>query len=192
MGFCAARHRPHDRHVDGSAHHGPDGVLHWVELALAAPVVFIVGYPVLRAAFVALFHGNFNMDLLIALGTIASFATGIMKVSGMQVESFAMVGSMIMGFHLVGTYLEASAKGRASQAIRALIELGARSAHIIVDGQEVEVPIEQVDPGDVMVVRPGEKIPTGGPVEGEAIALTLKTKATWTSTRASCAARSCC
>ena len=139
-------------------------VLHWVELALAAPVIFVVGYPVLRAAFVALFHGNFNMDLLIALGTIASFATGIMKVSGLQVESFAMVGSMIMGFHLVGTYLEASAKGRASQAIRALIELGARSAHIIVDGQEVEVPIEQVDPGDVMVVRPGEKIPTDGTV----------------------------
>jgi Cu+-exporting ATPase len=137
---------------------------HWAELILAAPVVFVVGYPVLRAAFVALFHGNFNMDLLIALGTIASFATGVMNVAGMQVESFAMVGSMIMGFHLVGTYLEASAKGRASKAIRALIELGARTAHIIVDDQEVEVPIEQVDPGDIMVVRPGEKIPTDGTI----------------------------
>ncbi|MCE5193815.1 MAG: heavy metal translocating P-type ATPase [Candidatus Cryosericum sp.] len=135
---------------------------HWVELVLAAPVIFVVGYPVLRAAFVALFHGNFNMDILIALGTIASFATGIMNVAGMQVESFAMVGSMIMGFHLIGTYLEAAAKGRASRAIRALIELGARTAHIIVDDQEVEVPIEQVDPGDIMVVRPGEKIPTDG------------------------------
>ncbi|MGB9666462.1 MAG: heavy metal translocating P-type ATPase [Candidatus Cryosericum sp.] len=137
---------------------------HWAELVLAAPVIFAVGYPVLRAAFVALFHGNFNMDLLIALGTIASFATGVMNLAGMQVESFAMVGSMIMGFHLVGAYLEASAKGRASMAIRALIELGARTAHIIVDDQEVEVPIEQVDPGDIMVVRPGEKIPTDGTI----------------------------
>lgn len=137
---------------------------HWGELVLAAPVVFVVGYPVLRAAFVALFHGNFNMDILIALGTIASFATGVMNVAGMHVESFAMVGSMIMGFHLVGAYLEASAKGHASRAIRALIELGARTAHIIVDDQEVEVPIEQVDPGDIMVVRPGEKIPTDGTI----------------------------
>jgi len=80
----------------------------------------------------------------------------------MQIESFAMVGSMIMGFHLLGKYLEASAKGRASRAIRSLIELGARTARIIVDGQEVEIPIEQVDPGDIMVVRPGEKIPTDG------------------------------
>lgn len=137
-------------------------LLHVAELGLAVPVIFIVGYPVLRTALVALVHGNFNMDILIALGTLASFATGVMNLAGMQIESFAMVGAMIMGFHLLGKHLEASAKGRASRAIRALIELGAKTARIIVDGQEVEVPIEQVDPGDTMVVRPGEKIPTDG------------------------------
>jgi Cu+-exporting ATPase len=75
---------------------------------------------------------------------------------------------MIMAFHLLGRYIEESAKGRASQAIRKLLELGAKTAWIIQDGREVEVPIEDVQVGDVIVVRPGEKIPTDGLVrEGE-------------------------
>jgi Cu+-exporting ATPase len=83
---------------------------------------------------------------------------------------------MIMAFHLTGRYVEASAKGRASQAIRKLLELGAKTARILVDGPstssghgtEQEVPIDEVQPGDVMVIRPGEKIPTDGVVvEGE-------------------------
>jgi Cu+-exporting ATPase len=71
---------------------------------------------------------------------------------------------MIMAFHLTGRYVEESAKGRASQAIRKLLELGAKTARVLVDGQEIEVPIERVTVGDVMIVRPGEKIPTDGVV----------------------------
>jgi Cu+-exporting ATPase len=75
---------------------------------------------------------------------------------------------MIMTFHLTGRYVEASAKGRASQAIRRLLELGAKTARVLVDGLEREVPIEAVQVGDVMVVRPGERVPTDGTiVEGE-------------------------
>jgi Cu+-exporting ATPase len=75
---------------------------------------------------------------------------------------------MIMAFHLTGRYVEASAKGRASQAIRKLLELGAKTARILVNGNEREVHIDEVQPGDLMVIRPGEKIPTDGVVvEGE-------------------------
>jgi Cu+-exporting ATPase len=80
------------------------------------------------------------------------------------VANYAGVAAMIMAFHLTGRYVEESAKGRASQAIRKLLELGAKTARVLVDGQEIEVPIERVTVGDVMIVRPGEKIPTDGVV----------------------------
>jgi Cu+-exporting ATPase len=101
------------------------------------------------------------------LGTGASFLTGLATFIA-PVPSYAGVSAMIMAFHLTGRYVEASAKGRASEAIRKLLELGAKSARILVDGVEHEVPIEQVQVGDVMIVRPGEQMPTDGViVEGE-------------------------
>lgn len=71
---------------------------------------------------------------------------------------------MIMTFHLTGRFVEEKAKGRASDAIRKLINLGAKSANVLRDGSEVQVPIDAVQPGDVLIVRPGEKIPTDGVV----------------------------
>jgi len=82
--------------------------------------------------------------------------------------NYAGVSGMIMSFHLLGRYIEAKAKGRASQAIRKLLELEAKTARIVVDGEEKEVPLDEVEVGNVMVVRPGEKIPTDGVViEGQ-------------------------
>jgi Cu+-exporting ATPase len=134
---------------------------------LAAPVLFWVGRRTYVAAWRSTIHGAPNMDALIALGTGASFLTGIATFFA-PIPSYAGVSAMIMAFHLTGRYIEASAKGRASEAIRKLLELGAKSAHVLVDGVEREVPIEQVQVGDVMVVRPGEQIPTDGLVlEGE-------------------------
>jgi Cu+-exporting ATPase len=136
-------------------------------LLLAVPVLFWVGRHTYVAAWSSSVHGAPNMDALIALGTGASFLTGILTFV-LAVPSYAGVSAMIMTFHLTGRYVEASAKGRASQAIRKLLELGAKSARILVGGVEQEVPIEQVQVGDVMVVRPGEQIPTDGVViEGE-------------------------
>ncbi len=136
-------------------------------LLLAAPVLFWVGRRTYIAAWSSTVHGAPNMDALIALGTGASFLTGVATFFA-PVPSYAGVSAMIMAFHLTGRYVEASAKGRASQAIRKLLELGAKSARILVDGQEKEIPIEAVQVGDVMVVRPGEQIPTDGiVVEGE-------------------------
>ncbi len=136
-------------------------------LLLAAPVLFWVGRRTYVAAYKSSIHGAPNMDALIALGTGASFLTGIATFFA-PIPTYAGVSAMIMAFHLTGRYVEASAKGRASQAIRKLLELGARTARVLVDGAERELPIEAVQVGDVMVVRPGEKIPTDGVVvEGE-------------------------
>ena len=133
-----------------------------IEILLAIPVIFVAGFDTQKNAFKALIHGNFNMDLLISLGTIASFSTGIIKILGINVFNFSFIGAMIMFFHLLGKYLEALTKGRASKEIRKLLELEAKKARIIVDDTEVEVNIKELDIGDIMIIRPGEKIPTDG------------------------------
>jgi len=141
-------------------------------LLLAVPVLFWVGQHTYVAAWRSSIHGAPNMDALIAMGTGASFLTGIATFFA-PIPTYAGVAAMIMAFHLTGRYVEASAKGRASQAIRKLLELGAKTARILErmesgEWREREVPIDEVQPGDVMVVRPGEKIPTDGVVvEGE-------------------------
>jgi len=136
-------------------------------IILAAPVLFWLGLPTVRSALKAVSHRNTNMDVLITMGTLMSFLTGPAYFLT-PIFNYAGVGAMIMSFHLTGRYFEAKAKGRASQAIRRLIKLEAKSARIIVDGVEKEVPIQEVNVGDIMVVRPGEKIPTDGVVvEGE-------------------------
>ncbi len=130
-------------------------------IVLALPVLFWVGRPTYRGAWAAVSHKHANMDTLIALGTGVSLLTGPAWFF-FPVANYAGVAAMIMAFHLTGRYVEESAKGRASQAIRKLLELGAKTARIERDGVEVEVPIEDVQVGDLMVVRPGEKIPTDG------------------------------
>jgi Cu+-exporting ATPase len=128
---------------------------------LAAPVVFWVGGETLKSGVRALFHGSANMDSLIAIGALSAFATGP-AVFFTPIENYAGTSAMIMAFHLTGRYIENKAKGRASQAIKKLLQLEAKTATILVNGEEKEVSLEQVAVGDVMVVRPGEKIPTDG------------------------------
>ena len=132
-------------------------------MALALPVLVWPGRPTFRSAWSSVTHGSANMDVLIAMGTSASWISGPLSLVT-PLASYAGVAAMIMAIHLTGRYIEASAKGRASQAIRKLLQLGAKTAHILVDGEEYEVPLAQVKVGDVMVVRPGDKVPTDGVV----------------------------
>lgn len=137
-------------------------------IVLASPVLFWLGLPTFSSAIKSVWHKSTNMDVLITLGTSSSFATGLAMVLGAPIANYAGISAMIMAFHLTGRYIETKAKGRASQAIRRLLELGAKTAHILVDGEEKEVSIKNVNVGDIMIVRPGEKIPTDGEViEGE-------------------------
>jgi len=136
-------------------------------ILLAVPVLFWAGLPTFQSAFKAISHRSANMDVLIMMGTTMAFITGPASFVT-SILNYAGVSAMIMAFHLTGRFFESKAKGRASQAIRRLLKLEAKYARILVDGEEREVPIQEVKVGDVMIVRPGEKIPTDGVViEGE-------------------------
>jgi len=132
-----------------------------VILVLGFPVIFIFGWNIIKSGIRGLFTFYFNMDSLIALGTIVAYATGIFSFTGI-VQDYSGVAAMIMAFFTTGKYVEAIARGRASQEIRKLLELGAKNSRILRNNQEIEVSIEEVKVGDIMVIRPGEKIPTDG------------------------------
>ncbi|MCD5415929.1 heavy metal translocating P-type ATPase [Candidatus Bipolaricaulota bacterium] len=139
-------------------------------LILAAPAVFIAGRQTLYSGVKAAVHRAPTMDTLIGLGAAAAYLTGFIVVSaelgfGPRLLNFSGVAAMIIAFHLTGRYIEAIAKGRASQAIKRLLSLGAKTARVLRDGAEVEVPIDEVVAGDLMLVRPGEKVPTDGMIE---------------------------
>ncbi len=136
----------------------------WAVVILAAPVLAIAGWHTYRSALRSLTQLTANMDTLIMLGSSSAFVTGPLSLAGLPVFNYAGVGAMIMAFHLTGRYVEARARGRASRAIRQLLELGAKTARVLRDGEETEVSVEDIEVGDVMVVRPGEKIPTDGRV----------------------------
>src|SRR6056297_723408 len=136
-------------------------------IVLAIPPLFVFGRKTFITAYRAVSHGSANMDVLIAMGTGAAFITGP-AVFFTPIANYAGVSAMIMAFNLTGRYIEETAKGRASQAIRKLLELGAKTATIIENGNEKEVAIEDVQPGDIMLIKTGEKIPTDGEiVEGK-------------------------
>ncbi|WP_258807667.1 cation-translocating P-type ATPase [Pseudidiomarina sp. CB1] len=131
---------------------------------LAFPVVFLFGGAAThKSAWRSLINRTFNMDVLISLGSLPPYLIGLLGFF-FEMTSFIEMSATIMTFHLLGRYLEARAKGRASQAIRKLLTLGAKTAHIERDGQEIEIPVKELKLGDVMVIRPGDKIPTDGDI----------------------------
>ncbi len=133
-------------------------------MVLSLPVLFYAGGGVYVSAWKSTRGGAPNMDVLIALGTLASLSTGIMRAAGMGIASYAAVGAMIMGIHLTGRYLEARARGRASEAVQKLLKLAARTARLVTPEGEKEVPASMLKVGDFFAVRPGEKIATDGVV----------------------------
>ncbi|MGH3017744.1 MAG: heavy metal translocating P-type ATPase [Gaiellaceae bacterium] len=138
----------------------------WVALALATPVVLWAGWPFHRAAALNARHAAVTMDTLISIGTLAAWGwSTVVLVAGIEADTYFEVGAVITTLILVGRYLEERAKSRAGAALRALLELGAKEARVLRDGEEVLVPIDEVRVGDVFVVRPGEKIATDGVVE---------------------------
>ena len=154
----------------------PMGLEPWALLALATPVQFWAGWQFYRGLWVALRAGFADMNTLIAVGTsaaygyslVATIAPGAALRAGAEGHLYYDTAAMIVTLILLGRGLEARAKGRASEAIRRLAGLRARSARIIREGEELEVPVESVAVGDMVLVRPGERIPVDGSVlEGE-------------------------
>ncbi len=136
-----------------------------ITAVLAFPPIFIAGWETHRGTWRALRHGSANMDTLVTLGSLVPYLLSFLRF-WFAITTFVEMAASIMALHLVGRFLEARAKGRASQAIKKLLAMGAKQARIIVDGQEKEIPVEALQPGQIMVVRPGEKIPTDGVVIG--------------------------
>lgn len=130
---------------------------------LGFPVVFILGYPVHKGSFKSLKSGHPNMDVLVSLGSLPPYLIGLLGLF-LPIQTFIEMATTIMTFHLLGKYLEARAKGKASEAIKKLIDLGSKTAHILVDGQLIEVLTSELSIGDIMVIKPGEKIPSDGKI----------------------------
>ncbi|MBD3408389.1 MAG: cadmium-translocating P-type ATPase [Candidatus Lokiarchaeota archaeon] len=132
---------------------------------LTTPVQFIGGYPFYKASLRGLRHLKTNMDTLIMLGTSAAYFYSVYATFFLEgFGSFYDTAAMLITFILLGRTLEAIAKGRTSKAIRELMGLQAKVAVVIRDGEESTIPIEDVEVGDVVLVRPGEKIPVDGQV----------------------------
>jgi cation-transporting ATPase V/Cu+-exporting ATPase len=148
--------------LPGGAMQQPWGRL--AALALATPVQFFVGWPFLREAARRARYGAANMDTLIAMGTLAAYGFSVWQLLTGGMDLYFEAAAVIITFLVLGRFLEARAKGRAGHAIRALLELGAKQARILRGDQEVLVPVEQVAVGDLLRVRPGERIPTDGEV----------------------------
>jgi copper-transporting P-type ATPase V len=135
----------------------------WTQLVLTTPVQFWVGWPFLREMARRARRLTANMDTLIGIGTLAAFGYSTVALATGGFLYFE-VAAIIIVFLSLGRYFEARAKGRAGSALRALLELGAKEARLLRDGEEVLVPVEQVAVGDLLRVRPGEKIPVDGEV----------------------------
>ena len=133
----------------------------WVQGALITPVEFWAGAPFLASAWRNARHRGVNMDTLVALGTLAAFIYSVYSLIAGGEVYFETAG-VIITFLLLGKYFEYRSKSRASHAIKSLMEIGAKSAHVLRDGVEVELPVDEVQVGDLMRVRPGETIPTDG------------------------------
>ncbi|WLD94797.1 heavy metal translocating P-type ATPase [Alkalihalobacillus sp. AL-G] len=142
----------------------------WVQLLFATPVQFYIGGPFYKSAFRALLNKSANMDVLVALGTSAayfySFAEAIRSWlnPGYEPNLYFETSAILITLILVGKYFEYMAKGRTTLAIKSLLNLQAKEAIVIRDGDETKIPIDQVEVGDHVIVKPGDKIPIDGKV----------------------------
>ncbi|MEK7580899.1 MAG: heavy metal translocating P-type ATPase [Patescibacteria group bacterium] len=142
----------------------------WIQLLLATPVQFWAGWIFYRATIPALKHRTANMDTLVAIGTTVAFLysvfvtvfPSIVMNLGIEAMPYFDVATIVIGLILLGRYFEARAKGQTSEAIKKLIGMQAKTARVLVNGKEIDVPIEQVVIGSIIRVRPGEKIPVDG------------------------------
>ncbi|HVC15426.1 MAG TPA: heavy metal translocating P-type ATPase [Acidimicrobiales bacterium] len=137
----------------------------WVSLVLSTPVVVYAGWPFHRAAARSARHGAASMDTLISLGTLSAWAwSTVVVATRIPTTVYFDAAGAITALLLLGRYLEARAKRRSGEAIRSLLELGAKDAHLLRAGKEVPVPADALAVGDRFVVRPGEKVATDGVV----------------------------
>ena len=143
--------------------------VNWLMFALAAPVQFYVGWDYYVGSWKSLRNGSANMDVLVALGSSVAFAYSVVVAFALSVGSVGLgehvyfeTAALIITLIKLGKLLEVRAKGETGEAIRELMSLRPDTARVVQGDQELEIPLDQVDVGDVVVVRPGERIPVDG------------------------------
>lgn len=134
----------------------------WIQLALATPIQFVAGWQFYRGAYHALKTGGANMDVLVALGTSAAYFYSLFSLLAGGEHYYFESSAILITLILLGKLLEAIAKGKTSEAIKKLMGLQAKTARVLRDGLEEDVPIAEVQVGDIILVRPGERIPVDG------------------------------
>ncbi len=142
----------------------------WLQLALISPVMFYAGWPIHRTGWLTLLHRTADMNTLITVGTSAAYLYSLVVTvapgalpENLRTVYFEAVGTIIT-LVMLGRLLEAIARGGTNEAIRKLIGLQARTARVVRDGNEEDIPIENVRMGDIVAVRPGEKVPVDGEI----------------------------
>lgn len=140
----------------------------WVQMALATPVQFIIGWQFYVSAFKALKDQSANMDVLVTMGTSAAFLYSVYQTfsnaSGHHTQLYFETSAVLITLILLGKFFEAKAKGRSSEAIQKLIGLQAKTAVVLRNDTEQEIPIGEIVIGDILFVKPGEKIPVDGEI----------------------------
>ncbi len=136
----------------------------FLQFAYAAPLYFIVGWPFHQAALKSLRRGEATMDTLISLGTSAAFWASVPALWGRPVELYFDACGFILFFVVLGRYLEILSKRRANRAVESLMNLRPRTAHVMKETHQVDLPVEMVGLGDQLFVRPGEAIPVDGEI----------------------------
>ena len=146
-------------------------VLAYAMLVISTPVFFYVAWPIFRAASMALRNRSLNMDVMYAMGTGVAYVSSVMGTFGIILTHdfmFYDTAVMLAAFLMLGRYLEARAKGRTSEAIKKLAGLRVKTATIIREGKEEEIPIDDVIVGDMVIVKPGSRVPVDAEVvDGE-------------------------
>ena len=153
-------------------HDIPFSLANRVQFLAALPVVTWAAWPIMRAAWKVGRHGSSDMNTLIAVGTltafvysaVVTFAPEVVAAGGIGLSAYYDTAAAIVGFVLLGRWLEARAKGQTSEAIRTLLALRPQTARVLEGGQEFEIPARAVQPGDIVVVRPSEQLPVDGEV----------------------------
>ncbi|MBI5733129.1 heavy metal translocating P-type ATPase, partial [Candidatus Jorgensenbacteria bacterium] len=143
--------------------------LNYIYWILSTPIQFVIGWQFYKNSWTSLRVGSANMDVLVAIGTSAAYFYSMIGFLFFNIDHpFWESSAALLSFIVLGRYLEVHAKGKASAAIKELLKLEAKEAHVVRDGQEVTVPIDQIKVDEIVVVRPGEKIAVDGViVEGK-------------------------
>ncbi|WP_101843151.1 heavy metal translocating P-type ATPase [Halobacillus sp. Marseille-P3879] len=142
----------------------------WVQFALATPVQFVMGWQFYRGAYHTLKNKSANMDVLVALGTSAAYFYSLTEAirsstgGNGEIHLYFETSAILITLVLLGKYFETRAKGRTTQALSALLNLQAKEARVLRDGKETTIPLQEVEVEDIVIVKPGEKIPVDGMV----------------------------